>query len=146
MKKSSKLQPISRIRKQHEENAGRLHGESVRQFEQCQNQLEELIQYRKDYERNFLLASKSGLSAIQMSEYRLFINRLDEAIEQQKQQVVNSQNQCQASQKAWFEKRKESKIINKVIENRQQVEKQEKEVKLQKELENQPHRFSKTSK
>ena len=139
MNRSERLQPISKIRKQQERNAGRLHGESIRQAELQKNQLNELINYRDQYSETFKLAGESGLSAIQLLEYRLFINRLDEAIIQQKQHVVNGETRCDASQKEWIQKRNNSKMIDKVVENRQQVEHNEREKREQKEMEDRPH-------
>ncbi len=138
MKQSTKLQPIANIRKQQEHNAGRLHGEALQEREQKKKQLDELMNYRDEYIKGFESVGKSGLSAIQAQEYRLFINRLDEAIAQQRQFVENEQNKCEASQQEWLHKRSKSKIINKVVENRQQLEHLQKEQAEQKELENRP--------
>lgn len=140
MKKSNKLQPIAKIRKQQERNAGRMHGETIRKAEQQQQQLNELNDYRHQYSKSFQTASESGLSAIQMKEYRLFINRLDEAISQQMIQVSNGKNRCELSQKEWLSKRGKSKMVDKVVESRQQTEQQTKEKRLQKELEDRPHK------
>ena len=141
MNRSERLQPISRIRKQQERNAGRLHGEAIRQSQQQKKQLDELINYRDQYSETFQLAGASGLSAVQLLEYRLFINRLDDAIMQQKQQVVTGQDQCDASQKEWMEKRNSSKMINKVVEKRQLAEHRSQEKREQKELEDRPHKI-----
>ena len=140
MSKSARLQPISRIRKQQEENAGRLHGESIRQSEQQKNQLSELISYRDQYSKTFRLAGESGLTAVQMLEYRLFISRLDDAIAQQEQHVINGQNKCAASQNEWMTKRNKRKMIDKIVESRQSAEGKELQRKEQKELEDRPQK------
>jgi flagellar FliJ protein len=75
-----------------------------------------------------------------MQEYKLFINRLDDAIKQQKQFVSNGQSQCEASQREWMHKRNDCKKIDKVIENRQRTEHLQKEKREQRELENLPHK------
>jgi len=139
MKQSTKLQPIAKIRKQQEDNAGRLHGEAIREAEQQKNQLDELINYRDEYIKGFESAGKMGLTAIQAQEYRLFINRLDEAITQQRQFVENGKNKCEASHQEWLQKRSKRKIIDKVVENRQQAEYLHQEQAEQKELEDRPH-------
>ncbi|RKZ61879.1 MAG: flagellar export protein FliJ [Gammaproteobacteria bacterium] len=139
MNRSDRLQPISKIRKQQERNAGRLHGESIRQTELQKKQLNELIDYRDQYSETFKLAGESGLSAIQLLEYRLFISRLDDAIIQQKQHVVNGETRCDASQKEWMQKRNSRKMIDKVVENRQQAEHDEREKREQKEMEDRPY-------
>ncbi len=140
MNRSTKLQPIAKINKQQERSAGRLHGETIRQAEQQQKQLDELINYRNHYSKAFLAASEAGLSVVQMQEYKIFINRLDEAIAQQKLQVNHGQIRCETSQKEWMQKRSKSKMIDKVIESRQKIEHQEMEKREQTELENMPHK------
>ena len=140
MNRSTKLQPIAKINKQQERNAGRVHGETIRQAELQQKQLDELIDYRNHYSKAFKSASEAGLSVVQMQEYKLFINRLDDAISQQKQQVHNGQSQCKTSEKDWMNKRSQCQRIDKVIENRQQVEKQEMKKREQREQENRPHK------
>lgn len=140
MNRSTKLQPIAKINKQQERNAGRLHGETIRQAEQQQKQLDELINYRNHYSKAFLAASEVGLSVVQMQEYKLFINRLDDAITQQTLHVNNGQSKCKTSQKEWMQKRSKCQMIDKVIENRQQVEQQEMKKREQTELENLPHK------
>ncbi len=140
MNRSTKLQPIAKINKQQERNAGRHHGETLRQAEQQQQQLQELINYRNHYSKAFQSASEAGLSVVQMQEYKLFIQRLDEAITQQKQHVTIGQSQCETSQKEWMNKRSRCKMIDKVIENRQQLEQQEMKKREQRELENRPHK------
>ena len=139
MNRSERLQPISKIRKQQERNAGRQHGESIRQAELHKKQLNELIDYRDQYSKTFKLAGESGLFAIQLLEYRLFISRLDDAINQQKQHVVNGDTRCEASQKEWMQRRNSSKMIDKVVESRQQAEHNEQEKREQKEMEDRPH-------
>ena len=138
MSRSEKLQPIAKIRKQQERNAGRVHGETMREVEQQQKQLSELIGYRDQYEKSFQTASASGLSVIRLQEYKIFLQRLDDAIAQQQQMVNNGHSQCEASQKEWMNKRSRRKMIDKVVENRQQEERLEAEKQEQRELEDRP--------
>ncbi len=140
MNRSTKLQPVAKIRKQQEQNAARLHGNTMRQAEQQQKQLNELVAYRNQYLKAFQSAAESGLSAVQMQDYRLFINRLDIAIEQQQQSVFNGQKKCEISQEKWTDKRSRSKMIDKVIENRKQAENKIMQEREQRELDNRPHK------
>lgn len=137
---SSKLQPVAKISKQQERNAARSHGDILRQSERQQQQLDELINYRDQYLKSFQAAAESGLSAVQMQDYRLFIKRLDSAIEQQKQSVVNSQSKCEVSQEEWTHKRSRSKMIDKIIEERKRNENKIKEKREQRELDDRVHK------
>ena len=140
MNRSTKLQPVVKISKQQEKNAARLHADTLRQAEQQRKQLDELIMYRNQYLKAFQSAAESGISAVQMQDYRLFINRLDVAIEQQQQSVAHSQNKCDISQQELIDKRSRSKIIDKIVENRQQQENHILEKREQRELEDLLHK------
>jgi len=142
MNNSAKLQPIAKVRKQQERNAGRQHGDTLRLLEQQQRQLEELITYRMQYEKTFQLACQKGLSAIQMQEYKLFICRLDEAIMQQQKRLSEVQNTCETSRKEWLSTRNKSKMLNKVVESRQQSERLQRDKREQREIEDRPHNIS----
>ena len=134
MKRSAKLQPVAKISKQQEKNAARIHGDSLRQVELQQKQLNELVSHRDQYLIAFQSAAESGLSAVQMRDYQLFINRLDMAIEQQKQIVAQGMKNCEISRDKWVDKRTRSKIIDKVIEGRQRLEREMTEKREQKEM------------
>lgn len=140
MNRSTKLQPVVKISKQQEKNAARLHADMLRQAEQQRKQLDELIMYRNQYLKAFQSAAESGISAVQMQDYRLFINRLDVAIEQQQQSVAHSQNKCDISQQELIDKRSRSKMLDKIVENRQQQENNILEKREQRELEDLLHK------
>ena len=140
MRRSKKLQPVANLAKLNERNAAKLHGSVLRELEKQENQLDELINYRNQYLNAFKTASEAGLSAVQMQDYRIFLQRLDDAIQQQQQNVINGQQSTQSSQAKWMDTRNQSKMINKVVENRQQDENQQVKKREQRELEGQPHK------
>lgn len=137
-KSSKKLQPVANLAQQNERSAARSHGSILNELKKQETQLEELITYREQYLNSFNTAARSGLSVVQMQDYRIFLLRLDDAIKQQKQNVLNGQQSREVSKDQWLDKRNHSKMIDKVIENRQKLE-AEKQGKLeQRELEDRP--------
>lgn len=140
MRGSKKLQPVANLAKLNERSAAKLHGSVLREQQKQEIQLDELINYRNQYLNAFKTAGESGLSAIQMQDYRIFLQRLDDAIQQQQQNVINGRQNTQTSQLKWTDTRNQSKMINKVVENRQQLENQQVEKREQRELEDQPHK------
>lgn len=140
MRSSKKLHPVANLAKLKERSAAKLHGSVLRELQKQENQLSELINYRKQYLSAFKAAGESGLSAIQMQDYRIFLQRLDDAIGQQQQNVNNGRQNTQDSQTKWMDTRNQSKMINKVVENRQQLENQQVEKREQRELEDRPHK------
>jgi len=138
MQSSKKLQPIANLANLTERSAAKVHGSVLRELQKQETQLKELINYRKQYLNAFKTASESGLSAVQMQDYRIFLQRLDNAILQQQQQVANGKQNTQSSKQKWMDKRNKSKMINKVVEKRQQLENKQAEKREQRELEDRP--------
>ncbi len=142
MRRSKKLQPVANLAKQNERSAAKLHGSVLREQQKQENQLNELINYRNQYLNAFKTAGESGLSAIQMQDYRIFLQRLDDAIQQQQQNVNNGRQNTQSSKTKWMDTRNQSKMINKVVKNRQQHENQQVEKREQREIEDRPYKGS----
>lgn len=134
MKRSQKLLPVVKVAEQREHNAAREFGDSLRQLEQQQKQLDNLVAYRANYAEHYLSATKTGLSAVQMRDYQVFLGRLDEAIKQQQQIVLGGVQDRDISQSNWQGAAGHSKMINNVVEKRQQSEKQQLDRKEQREL------------
>ena len=122
MKNYRGLQPVATIAKAHEQNAARQMGDMLRQVEAQQLQLETLMSYRDDYLKNYSSASRTGLSAAQLRDYQVFIQRLDSAIVQQREQVVQSRHECEQSRAYWQSKHHHSEMISKVVDTRNQQE------------------------
>ena len=139
MRRSKKLQPVANLAKLNERSAAKLHGSVLRELQKQETQLDELINYRNQYLIAFKTASEAGLSAIQMQDYRIFLQRLDDAIQQQQQNVKNGRQNTKSSQAKWTDTRNRSDMINKVVENRQQLENQQVEKREQRELEDRPN-------
>jgi len=138
MKGSRRLRPVARIAQHRERDAARQLGNSLRQAEQQQKQLDSLIEYRDQYVTSFKNAGEQGLSAVQMRDYQLFLRRLDSAIMQQQQKLVASRQDCDLSQADWQNKHGHSKMIDKVVEKREQTETHKLDAQEQRELDDRP--------
>lgn len=138
MKRSRRLRPIAKFAHQQERDAARLLGDSLRQADQQQKQLADLVQYRDQYVADFQAAGKEGLSVVQLRDYQLFLSRLDTAIMQQQQKLEASRKGCDQSQAVWQDKHGHSKMIDKVVESRKQAENHEQEQREQREQDDRP--------
>jgi len=138
MKRSRRLDPVARVARQREHNAARQLGDSLHHAELQQKQLDDLIDYREQYVAGYQAAGKAGLTAIQLRDYQLFLSRLDTAIVQQQQLLAASRQNCQQSQAEWQNKHVHSKMIDKVVENRQQDENRKRDEQEQREQDDRP--------
>ena len=138
MKRSRRLYPVARFAHQQERDAARTLGDSLRQADQQQKQLDDLINYRDQYVAGFQAAGKEGLTAVQLRDYQLFLSRLDSAITQQQKILEDSRRHCELSQTAWQDRHGHSKMIDKVVEDREQAEHRQQERQEQREQDDRP--------
>ena len=138
MKSSRRLGSVAKLAKQRERNAASHLGDSLRQADLQQKQLDDLINYRDEYIAGFKAAGKAGLSSVQLRDYQVFLSRLESAILQQQQKLVSSRQNCQQSQAEWQDEHGHSKMIDKVVENRRQAENRRQDELEQREQDDRP--------
>jgi flagellar FliJ protein len=83
MIKPFSLQPLVHLAQQRNEAATRKLGQLNQQQQTAQGKLDALQQYRKDYQAKFQEAVQSGMEPTDLRNFQDFINRLDQAIQQQ---------------------------------------------------------------
>ena len=84
MAKKFSLQPLVHLAQQQNDAAIRKFGQLNQQQQAAQAKLETLLEYRKDYQTRLQQAELNGMSQAELRNFRNFILRLDEAIEQQR--------------------------------------------------------------
>ena len=67
----------------------------------AKNKLDMLQQYRDEYAARFTQAAQNGLTRSEWHNYQEFLNRLDEAINAQRQTVAQQIRNTAAGQSAW---------------------------------------------
>lgn len=90
MIKPFSLQPLINLTQHQNETATRKLGQLNRQEQSAQQKLDTLMGYRRDYQNRLQEASQNGLDQMQLRNFQHFINKLDEAIAQQRKAVEQS--------------------------------------------------------
>lgn len=93
MTKTFSLQPLVQLAQQKNDAATKKFGQLNRQQQAAQAKLDTLLQYRKDYQTRFQEAVQNGMNQSDLRNFQGFIQRLDEAIAQQRsinEQMLNS--------------------------------------------------------
>lgn len=98
MKKSKQLQSITRLAEIKELEAVRLMGECKKTFQEQTEQLENLKEYRKNYVDRYQSIS---MTAHQLADYRLFLDKLNRAIVEQEGVVLKDLNSVHEQEKLW---------------------------------------------
>lgn len=91
MTKPFSLQPLINLAKHQNDTATHKLGQLNKQQHNAQSKLEMLQQYRKDYQARMQESTKNGINPAELRNFQEFINKLDEAINQQLKLVGQSQ-------------------------------------------------------
>lgn len=78
----------------------------------AKSKLDMLQQYRDEYATRFREAAQQGITQIQWQNYQDFLNRLDDAIEQQRRNVAQQERNTASGQINWQQQRKNLKAID----------------------------------
>jgi flagellar FliJ protein len=125
MNACKRMKPVAELAQQQADAAAQSVAECNRVCTDIQKQLDELLSYRDGYANGLCDKGRTGLNAIQIKDYRLFLVRLNKAIEQQ-QLVLNSATaRLAASRQVWVEKQQHAKAIDSVVGRYQQQEQRE---------------------
>lgn len=96
MFKPFSLQPLMNLAQHQNESATRELGQLHKQQHDAQGKLEMLQRYRSDYQTRLQESSQSGMNPAELRNFQRFINKLDEAIAQQRKLVEQSKVSVQA--------------------------------------------------
>ncbi len=133
MNRCKQLELIQRVTHERANGALRVALSSRLALQQSQQQMEQLLAYRKEYNDKFLQQGGSGISAVQLNEYRHFLERIDQAIAAQKQVIQQNSDQWIEQRDEWQKVQSHEQAIGNVVEQRYEEERhieQQQEQKL----------------
>ncbi len=133
MNRSRRLQPVV-------EHADDLEQKALQEVARCQNRfdaeqqrLQQLQQYRHEYQSRKNNAHQL-YSSIELVEYQRFLQQLDHSIEQQHLVLKQAEVALNGKREQWKETRVNSKLMHKVVDNLNQQEMRHQEKLEQKEM------------
>ncbi|MES9857827.1 MAG: flagellar export protein FliJ [Sedimenticola sp.] len=133
MVSSKRFKPVQRVAESREKKAAHEFGESQRLMRAEEERLGELRRYHQEYLERFETTARGGISASQMQEYRAFIAKLDQAINQQEQVVEESHQQFVIRKESWKMKHVRTKVLEKTVDRMRQTERRTINLREQKE-------------
>lgn len=114
MKKSQRLQAITHLHARQEQDAMQAMGRSQRKLLDTQQQLDNLNQYRQEYNAKLQAQQQRGMNINQLLEFRAFAEKLDKAIEAQQDVVQSAERELQRMRKQWEECHQRTKSLQKL--------------------------------
>lgn len=115
MIKSKRFEPIHEIASSSAKDLSRAMAEAGRKVTELERQLEQLQAYRDEYVRNSA-QSNGAMDAVKLQNYRSFLGRLGEALNQQQKSLEAARNEFERRRVLWSEKRIEAESLNRVVD------------------------------
>ena len=112
MTKPFSLQPLMKLAQHQNDSATRKLGLLNKQQQGAQQNLDTLMDYRKDYQARLQEAAQNGMSQADLRNFQHFIDKLDEAIGQQLKQVEQSKASTQAGRNEFDATRRKLKSFD----------------------------------
>ena len=131
------LQPLLELMQTRTDEATRALGKLIAAEQSQRSRLQMLEQYREEYAQRLRESIAQGITRLVMLNYQDFLARIDEAIEQQRQAVLNSEQSTRAGQEHWKQQNKQLKAIDTLSQRhdaRERYRENKQEQKLQDEF------------
>jgi flagellar FliJ protein len=119
MSHKRRLEVIIDLYQRQEKQALEILGGSQRQVQAMMQKLASLEQYRQEYERRGLVQAGRQFSAHDLMEYQSFLNKLDQAINDQKRLIEQQEQQIEQNRTLWREKHQKTESLLKLDEKAQ---------------------------
>lgn len=117
--RQDKMEKVAAVAKMVEQKSAVDLGQSVADHAGKRDQLQQLLEFKADYEGTLAEKSKVGISASQLQDYRLFLTKLNQAISQQTQQVQSAEEDLAAVRAQWIDKSQRKSALEHLVEERQ---------------------------
>ncbi len=133
MDRSKRIKPVAKFAHQKERDAASELGKCRSSLNDKEKKLQELLEYRDDYTRKFSENNDTSIDARVMQDYRLFLSRLNEAIEMQRALVNQGKEACDLQTENWMGQRSRANALDKVVERYQKADEDKKQKQEQRE-------------
>ncbi|MEK6748672.1 MAG: flagellar export protein FliJ [Pseudomonadota bacterium] len=117
MKRSKRLAVVKKVMRDREDkiaqNLQKIQGAMILQ----KRRLEQLEEYRTEYQERFVVAGAQGLEAQKMLDYRAFMDSLGQAIVRQRQIVERHTADYEAKRRQWLAAHRKGDAVEGVVED-----------------------------
>lgn len=106
------LQPLLEVMQTRTDEATRKLGQLIAAEQNQRSRLKMLEDYRAEYAQRMSEATAQGVTRLVLHNYQDFLARIDQAIEQQRLTLTDSENSTKAGQEHWKNQNKQLKAID----------------------------------
>lgn len=99
------LATLKELAEKDVDNAAQVLGEMRRGCQQAEEQLKMLMDYQLEYQNNLNDTMSQGMASLRWQNYQQFIQTLEKAIDQHRQQLLQWNRKVEQALNAWREKK-----------------------------------------
>ncbi len=114
MKRSQRLQTVIDLHSRQENDALKVLGNCQQQLDIEQKQLDNLQSYHQEYLSKLVERQQVGMNVSQLLEFRAFADKLQKAIEGQRQTVVQKERETDRARHRWEECHQRTKSLQRL--------------------------------
>jgi len=122
MRRSQRLQPVLDLAENKVQDLARILGQEQQRLAHLQQQLAELERYRDLYQQEMQARSQTGLDIRQLRDFHAFVERLEAALQQQRQGLNRQQQRCEQVRLDYLAERAHAQALDQVIVRTRQEE------------------------
>jgi flagellar FliJ protein len=113
--RSKRLKPVAEIAQSRERDAAVALARYRQIRDERERRLKELQDYRQEYIRRFQDAGSQGIDVGQLQGYRVFLERLEETVQQQEGLLAAARRDYEERRQAWVALRGRAEALDKVV-------------------------------
>ena len=113
-----KMDKVAAVAKLAENETARELGASQQSHQAKVAQLEQLLQFRADYESSLQEKGRQGITANQLQDHRVFLARLNQAVEQQTREVAQAEQEMVRVRGEWLAKSRRTSALDQLVDER----------------------------
>lgn len=117
--KPGKMDKVAAVAKLEEQKSARELSVRQQNHQQKCDQLEQLVQFKEGYELTLGEKGGEGMAARQLQDYRLFLSKLSQAIEQQTRDVQESEKNLSMMRAQWLSDSQRKSALDHLVDERQ---------------------------
>lgn len=134
---SSRYALLTRLATDRTDAAAKLMGEAQQRMVQAGQKLAQLEQFLAEYRMQRIRRAGAGMTAVQWADYQRFLERIETAVNLQREEVARSEAEAEACRTRWLAERKKLKAFETLDEQaarREEAARARREQKLTDEL------------
>ncbi len=122
-----KIGKVAAVAKTTEQKSAKALQQSQQSFQQKQDQLDQLKNFKQEYEDKLGVMGQEGIAARQLQDYRLFLSKLNFAIDQQAEEVQASEKNLAGMRNQWISESRRKTALDHLVDeqNKKDIQAQE---------------------